>query len=59
MIRVDLSWRVVMIVKELDPLASNDTFARAGRVAEEQMAHYLRRAFATDEEIAVFSGGTI
>ncbi|HEY9859882.1 MAG TPA: hypothetical protein V6D16_10265 [Candidatus Obscuribacterales bacterium] len=35
-----------MIVKELDALASQDKFAKAGRTAEEQMAFYLRRAFA-------------
>jgi hypothetical protein len=45
-----------MIVKELDPFSSTDAFARAGRAAEEQMAHYLRRAFATDPDIAVFNG---
>ncbi len=45
-----------MIVKDLDPLTANDAFARAGRAAEEQMAHYLRRAFAADADIAVFNG---
>jgi len=43
-----------MIVKELDPLQFGDPLARAGRRTEEQMAFYLRRAFAAAEDIRVF-----
>ena len=46
-----------MIVKELDPfLPTADPRERAGRVAEEQMAFYLRRAFGTDPEVHVLHG---
>jgi hypothetical protein len=45
-----------MIIKELDPMILEDKFAKAGRSAEEQMAYYLRRAFANDKNILVFNG---
>jgi hypothetical protein len=45
-----------MIAKELDPFASDDALARAGRAAEEQLAFYLRRAFAKDQDFIVFNG---
>jgi hypothetical protein len=44
-----------MIVKELDGLSSEDKFAKAGRVAEEQMVYYLRRAFKEDKNVCVFN----
>lgn len=47
----------VVIVKELDAFAPTaDAFANAGRAAEEQMAFYLRRAFAKEERLQVFNG---
>ena len=45
-----------MIVKELEPITKGDVLARSGRRAEEQMAFYLRRAFAEDPEVSVFHG---
>ena len=45
-----------MIVKELDAFVSQDKFAKAGRTAEEQMAFYLRRAFADEPKVYVFNG---
>ena len=45
-----------MILKELDPFASGDLLARSGRAAEEQMAFYLRRAFAADPDTLVLNG---
>ncbi|WP_052049973.1 NERD domain-containing protein [Leptolyngbya sp. KIOST-1] len=46
-----------MIVKELDPLApGSGPRVQAGRRAEEQMAFYLRRAFADDPKIVVLNG---
>jgi hypothetical protein len=45
-----------MIVKELDVFASEDKLMKAGRVAEEQMAFYLRRSFSSDRNIRVFHG---
>jgi len=48
-----------MVVKELDPFpagSAGDTFARAGRQAEEQMAFYLRRAFADRKDVYVLNG---
>ena len=45
-----------MIVKELDPFASDDRFEKAGRTAEEQMAFYLRREFAAEQDILVLNG---
>jgi hypothetical protein len=45
-----------MIVKELDAFVSQDKFAKAGRTAEEQMAFYLRRAFADDKKLHILNG---
>ena len=44
-----------MILKELEPFQSTDKLARAGRAAEEQMAFYLRRKFATSPDVRVFN----
>lgn len=44
-----------MIVKELDEFSSADKFAKAGRIAEAQMAYYLRRAFADDRKIYILN----
>lgn len=44
-----------MIIKELDSFASTDKFQVAGRKAEEQMAHYLRRFFGSSEEVDVLN----
>lgn len=45
-----------MIVKELEPPMGGDALAHTGRRAEEQMAFYLRRAFAEDAQVRVFHG---
>lgn len=45
-----------MIIKELDQSVAEDKFAKAGRVAEEQMAHYLNRAFKNDQSVRIFNG---
>ncbi len=45
-----------MIVKELDTFVTGDTLARAGRKAEENLAHYLSRAFKTSTDFLVFNG---
>ena len=45
-----------MIVKELDPFASNDRLEKAGRKAEEQMTFHLRRAFGEDPAFLVING---
>ena len=45
-----------MIVKELDPATATEPLARAGQRAEEQMAFYLRRAFADAPDLRVFNG---
>lgn len=46
-----------MIVKELDtPSTSVDALVKAGRMAEEQMAFYLRRAFKDDPCVRVVNG---
>src|SRR5439155_5858727 len=45
-----------MIVKELDALGSEDPLVKAGRKAEEQMAHYLQRAFKEDRSLHVLHG---
>lgn len=45
-----------MIAKELDPFSSTDRLQVAGRKAEEQMAFYLRRYFASSEDICVING---
>lgn len=44
-----------MIYKELDPFSGSDKFLVAGRRAEEQMAHYLRRFFGTSSEVDVLN----
>ena len=44
-----------MIHKELDSFSASDKFAVAGRRAEEQMAHYLRRFFASSTEVDVMN----
>lgn len=44
-----------MILKELETFHSTDKLARAGRAAEEQMAFYLRREFATNPAVRVFN----
>lgn len=44
-----------MIFKELDPFTGSDKFSIAGRRAEEQMAHYLKRFFGSSEEIDVLN----
>jgi hypothetical protein len=44
-----------VILKPADPTTNGDRFARAGRRAEEQMAHYLERAFGTRDDILVFN----
>lgn len=45
-----------MIFKELDPVHSDDKFAKAGRAAEEQMAFYFKRFFGDDQDILVLNG---
>jgi Nuclease-related domain len=44
-----------VILKGLDPFIAEDKFEKAGRVAEEQLAFYLRRAFVEDKDILVFN----
>lgn len=44
-----------MIIKELDSFASSDKFQMAGRKAEEQMAHYLRRFFGSSADVDVLN----
>lgn len=44
-----------MIVKELDPLKSDDKFEQAGYSAESQLAFYLKREFEYDPQIFVFN----
>ena len=44
-----------MILKELDPGAGGDRFSKAGRKAEKQLAHYLKRAFADSPAIRVLN----
>lgn len=45
-----------MIIKELEHANGGNARVVAGRAAEEQMAHYLRRAFAGDPDILVING---
>ncbi len=45
-----------MIYKELDPIKTEDKFAKAGRAAEEQMAFYFKRFFGDDSDILVLNG---
>ncbi len=44
-----------MIFKGLDPSIAENKFEKAGRVAEEKLAFYLRRAFVEDKDILVFN----
>jgi hypothetical protein len=46
---------LMVILKGLDPFISEDKFEKAGRMAEEQLAFYLRRAFVDDKDILVFN----
>jgi hypothetical protein len=43
-----------MVCKELDRREPSDPLAAAGRRAEEQMAHYLRREFGSVSDVRVF-----
>jgi len=45
-----------VIFKELDPIQTEDKFAKAGRAAEEQMAFYFKRFFGNDQDILVLNG---
>ncbi len=45
-----------MIKKELDPFVAEDRFSIAGRKAEEQMAFYLKRFFASSADVFVLNG---
>lgn len=45
-----------MIFKELDPFFAQSKFDRAGRKAEEQMAHYLLRFFGKSESVDCLNG---
>lgn len=45
-----------MIYKELDPIQTEDKFAKAGRAAEEQMAFYFKRFFGNEPDILVLNG---
>ncbi|MCX7192116.1 MAG: nuclease-related domain-containing protein [Proteobacteria bacterium] len=45
-----------MIKKELDPFVAEDKYAVAGRKAEEQMAFYLKRFFASSPDVFVLNG---
>jgi len=44
-----------MIAKELDPFNSDDKYRKSGRKAEEQMAFYLKRAFAKQPDLHVLN----
>lgn len=44
-----------MILKELDPFTGTDKYEVAGRRAEEQMAHYLKRFFGSHPEVDVIN----
>jgi hypothetical protein len=44
-----------LIYKDLDPFNGSDKFAVAGRRAEEQMAHYLKRFFGSSEDVDVLN----
>ncbi len=45
-----------MIKKELDPFVTEDKYAAAGQKAEEQMAFYLKRFFASSPDVFVLNG---
>jgi hypothetical protein len=44
-----------LIYKDLDPFTGSDKFAVAGRRAEEQMVHYLKRFFGASQEVDVLN----
>lgn len=44
-----------MIVKDLDPSVGATPQVRSGRRAEEQMAHYLKRAFGSNKDILILN----
>lgn len=44
-----------MIFKDLDPFSGSDKFAVAGRRAEEQMVHYLRRFFGSSSDVDILN----
>lgn len=44
-----------MIFKELEPFSGQDKFQIAGRKAEEQMAHYLRRFFGSSADVDILN----
>lgn len=44
-----------MIFKDLDPFTGSDKFSVAGRRAEEQMAHYLRRFFGGSSDVDILN----
>lgn len=44
-----------MIFKDLDPFTGSDKFAIAGRRAEEQMVHYLKRFFGASQDVDVLN----
>jgi hypothetical protein len=46
---------LTVILKGLDPSIAENKFEKAGRMAEEQLAFYLRRAFVEDKDILVFN----
>lgn len=46
----------MMIKKELDPFVAQDKYAASGRKAEEQMAFYLKRFFASTPDVFVLNG---
>jgi hypothetical protein len=45
-----------MIVKDLDPFLGGTPQIRSGRRAEEQMAHYLKRAYGTSKDVFILNG---
>ena len=45
-----------MILKAIDPGNATHPMTKAGRMAEEQMAHYLKRAFGDDPQVLVVNG---
>jgi hypothetical protein len=44
-----------LIYKDLDPFNGSDKFAVAGRRAEEQMVHYLKRFFRSSQDVDVLN----
>jgi hypothetical protein len=45
-----------VIIKEVDSITTTDKFSKAGFKAEEEMAHYLSRAFKDTKDILVLNG---